>query len=159
VLVLASGLERVDQLADRERGQRVALVRPVEDDARDRRRAAVIQDAAVGGHAPLIPRTGAAGGGFLATLPRRVVRSATGMQRLALTAAAGWLVLASITPAHAGPNDLVLSRLGTVVGTGDNQHVVGDNQAYRSVMSELGVVMAPRLLSPADTLGFGGFQF
>lgn len=30
---------------------------------------------------------------------------------------------------------------------------------YRSLMSELGVVAAPRLMTPADTLGFAGFQF
>jgi hypothetical protein len=30
---------------------------------------------------------------------------------------------------------------------------------FRSLMSELGVVMAPRLLVPAETLGFAGFQF
>jgi hypothetical protein len=31
--------------------------------------------------------------------------------------------------------------------------------AFRSLMSELGVVMAPRLLVPAATLGFAGFEF
>jgi hypothetical protein len=30
---------------------------------------------------------------------------------------------------------------------------------FRSLMSELGVVIAPRLQTPADTLGFAGFQF
>src|SRR4029077_12054370 len=30
---------------------------------------------------------------------------------------------------------------------------------YRSLMSELGVVAAPRLMTPADTLGYAGFQF
>ncbi|HVR62672.1 MAG TPA: hypothetical protein VMU50_12285 [Polyangia bacterium] len=30
---------------------------------------------------------------------------------------------------------------------------------FRSLMSELGVVLAPRLVTPADTLGFAGFQF
>jgi hypothetical protein len=30
---------------------------------------------------------------------------------------------------------------------------------YRSMMSELGVAIAPRLMTPADTLGFAGFQF
>jgi hypothetical protein len=30
---------------------------------------------------------------------------------------------------------------------------------YRSLMSELGVVAAPRLATPADTLGYAGFQF
>jgi hypothetical protein len=29
---------------------------------------------------------------------------------------------------------------------------------YRSLMSELGVVMAPHLMTPADTLGYAGFQ-
>jgi len=29
---------------------------------------------------------------------------------------------------------------------------------YRSLMSELGVVVAPRLMTPADTLGYAGFQ-
>lgn len=30
---------------------------------------------------------------------------------------------------------------------------------FRSLMSELGVVVAPRLMTPADTLGYAGFQF
>ena len=30
---------------------------------------------------------------------------------------------------------------------------------YRSLMSELGVAIAPRLMTPADTLGYAGFQF
>ena len=30
---------------------------------------------------------------------------------------------------------------------------------FRSMMSELGVAIAPRLMTPADTLGFAGFQF
>ena len=40
--------------------------------------------------------------------------------------------------------------------------VVPDAEAqsrFRSLMSELGVVIAPRLQTPADTLGFSGFQF
>ncbi len=57
--------------------------------------------------------------------------------------------------AEAGDNDIVMSRLGNVVGNG----VVGSNLDFRSLTSELGVVFAPRLQSPADTLGFGGFQF
>jgi hypothetical protein len=36
----------------------------------------------------------------------------------------------------------------------------GNTQSrYRSLMSELGVVVAPRLITPADTLGYAGFQF
>jgi hypothetical protein len=34
----------------------------------------------------------------------------------------------------------------------------GANSRFRSLMSELGVVIAPRLQTPADTLGFAGFQ-
>jgi hypothetical protein len=46
-----------------------------------------------------------------------------------------------------------------------NGHIAGiglgaDAQSQvRSLMSELGVVIAPRLQTPADTLGFAGFQF
>ncbi len=57
--------------------------------------------------------------------------------------------------AQADSNDLVLSRLGTISGTS----VVGSSIDFRSLASELGVVMAPRLSEPADTLGFGGFHF
>jgi hypothetical protein len=60
---------------------------------------------------------------------------------------------------QAGPNDVVLARLATEVGVGPGATVIGDNLAFRSMVSELGVVLAPRLMSPADTLGFGGFQF
>ena len=68
---------------------------------------------------------------------------------------------AAPTVASAGDNDLVLSRLGhfTVDGGGNRTGVVGDPQDFRSLVSELGVVLAPRLLSPSDTIGFGGFQF
>jgi hypothetical protein len=59
--------------------------------------------------------------------------------------------------AAADDNDLVLSRLGTVAS--DGSHVIADNQAFRSLSSELGAVFAPRNLAPADTLGFSGFQF
>ncbi len=63
--------------------------------------------------------------------------------------------------ALAGDNDLVLSRLANVVvdGDGDPIDAVGDSGEFRSLASELGVVLAPRLTHPADTLGFGGFQF
>ena len=59
--------------------------------------------------------------------------------------------------ATADKNDLVLSRLGTINAAGNG--VIADNQAFRSLVSELGVVFAPRNLAPADTLGFSGFQF
>tara|TARA_R110002096_G_scaffold292224_2_gene486695 strand:- start:141758 stop:142717 length:960 start_codon:yes stop_codon:yes gene_type:complete len=74
---------------------------------------------------------------------------------LALTALSTVALGASSGVAHADSNDLVLSRLGTINGN----TVVGSNINFRSLASELGVVMAPRLLEPADTLGFGGFHF
>jgi hypothetical protein len=42
---------------------------------------------------------------------------------------------------------------GAVTPTADGQAL------FRSLMSELGVVIAPRLQTPADTLGYAGFQF
>lgn len=67
--------------------------------------------------------------------------------------------LATAAPAWADDNDLVMSRLGDVVRDADGAVIdaVGDNQAFRSLASELGVVLAPRLGEPADTLGWGGF--
>jgi hypothetical protein len=64
-------------------------------------------------------------------------------------------------PARAGGNDLVLARLADVVedGNGNPVDAVGSNQEFRSLASELGVVLAPRLTEPADTLGLSGFQF
>src|SRR6185436_17183688 len=62
--------------------------------------------------------------------------------------------------AAADPNDLVMSRLATrIVDEGRVIGVVGQNLEFRALASQLGVVIAPRLLTPADTLGFGGFQF
>ena len=62
--------------------------------------------------------------------------------------------------AAADPNDLVLSRLAIrIVDQGRVVGVVGENLELRALSSQLGVVLAPHLLSPADTLGFGGFQF
>ncbi|HEX5058424.1 MAG TPA: hypothetical protein VFV99_03645 [Kofleriaceae bacterium] len=62
--------------------------------------------------------------------------------------------------AYADKNDLVLDRLSTRItdGSGNLMSVVGQNLEFRSLASELGVVLAPHLLTPADTLGFGGFQ-
>jgi hypothetical protein len=94
------------------------------------------------------------------------------------------VLLATGGVAHAGKNDLQLLNLcpqapapslmvngntpsecmwvnraadGTISGP---VQVPPDAQtAYRSLMSELGVVVAPRLQTPADTLGYAGFQF
>lgn len=101
---------------------------------------------------------------------RAPVKSATARRGLTITVAAG--VLAFAPSARADRNDLRLLNLCEVSGDGTcawvNQGggmtmvtVDADPEAtsrYRSLMSELGVVMAPRLQTPADTLGFAGFQ-
>lgn len=74
--------------------------------------------------------------------------------------------------ARADKNDLNLLNLCPPSGTGQcswlgrsasgQTTVTLDPEAasrYRSLMSEMGVVMAPRLMTPADTLGYAGFQF
>lgn len=57
--------------------------------------------------------------------------------------------------AAADDNDLVLGRLTNRV---DADTIIPQNAELRALASELGVVLAPRLLTPADTPGFGGFQ-
>jgi len=97
--------------------------------------------------------------------------------RAGLTAWGPLVVLALIvgaalaSPARAASNDLRLlnlcdssggacrwldqsGRITTFAFGADT----GATSRYRSLMSELGVVMAPRLQTPADTLGFAGFQ-
>jgi hypothetical protein len=70
----------------------------------------------------------------------------------------GLLLLAS-SPAFADGNDLVLSRLALrTEDGGGNPIFIPQNQDLRSLASQLGVVLAPHMLTPADTLGFGGFQ-
>jgi hypothetical protein len=82
------------------------------------------------------------------------------MVRGALVALA---LVASLPPrtVAADQNDLVLSRLATRITNSDGTvaSVVGENLEFRALASQLGVVLAPHLLTPADTLGFGGFQF
>ncbi|NVB85705.1 MAG: hypothetical protein HOV81_45495 [Kofleriaceae bacterium] len=64
------------------------------------------------------------------------------------------------TPAVADNNDLVLGRLATRMtdASGNVTSVVGQNRELRALASQLGVALAPHLLTPADTLGFAGFQ-
>src|SRR5215475_9064653 len=89
------------------------------------------------------------------------------MVRGALAALAAALALGvggsrcSPRPAAADQNDLVMSRLATRItdDTGRVLAVVGQNLEFRARASQLGVVLAPHLLTPADTLGFAGFQF
>ncbi len=61
--------------------------------------------------------------------------------------------------AAADSNDLVLSRLSTKVTANGMTSYIGDNLEFRELASQLGVVLAPHLMTPADTLGFSGFQF
>ena len=57
--------------------------------------------------------------------------------------------------AWAGKYDLDLTRLGSQnAATGELEQ---DDQGFRSVSSELGAVMAPRPVDPADSLGLSGF--
>jgi hypothetical protein len=62
--------------------------------------------------------------------------------------------------AQADDNDLVLGRLvKRLEQNGKVTAVVPQNRELRALASQLGVVLAPHLLTPADTLGFGGVQF
>ncbi|TPV96357.1 MAG: hypothetical protein B7733_05170 [Myxococcales bacterium FL481] len=59
------------------------------------------------------------------------------------------------TVAQAGKYDLDLTKLGELRGT--DAFVTQDNSGFRSLASELGVVMAPKPTDPADSLGLAGF--
>ncbi len=63
---------------------------------------------------------------------------------------AGGLVPAA---AQAGKYDLDLTRLGSQ----QSGELVQDDEGFRSLSSELGTVMAPRPVDPADSLGLSGF--
>jgi len=68
------------------------------------------------------------------------------------------VVVCAPRPALADANDLVMSRLTETVDTAGGIAYVPQNRELRALASQLGVVIAPHLLTPADTLGFGGFQ-
>ena len=100
---------------------------------------------------------------------RTPIAGAPGLARaLATLAFASALVAAR--PARADRNDLRLINLcdtsqgngcGWVTQTPTRTTVAldaGANTRFRSLMSELGTVVAPRLQTPADTLGFAGIQ-
>lgn len=57
------------------------------------------------------------------------------------------------TEAWAGAYDLRLNQLGSDMGGGP----MGRNDDFRSLSSELGVLMAPKPGDPADSLGLSGF--
>ncbi|MEJ7599226.1 MAG: hypothetical protein WKG01_15070 [Kofleriaceae bacterium] len=68
------------------------------------------------------------------------------------------VALGAPRPAAADANDLVMARLTEAVETADGTRYIPQNAELRALASQLGVVMAPHLLTPADTLGFAGFQ-
>src|SRR3989339_1859716 len=96
-----------------------------------------------------------------------------------------WLLLIGIVTgslclpcaSHANTWDLKLGRLCWIMTKGDNlfpcggsytaaaegadpiQQVVPDDPAFRSLMSEVGVIFAPSTLSTAETRGYNGFSF
>jgi hypothetical protein len=89
---------------------------------------------------------------------------------LAGTASAGRndLELLNLCPRHPAPAGVLggsVQECSWINRDASNGHIAGvgvgaDAQSqFRSLMSELGVVIAPRLQTPADTLGFAGFQF
>ncbi|MCX4243201.1 hypothetical protein [Paraliomyxa miuraensis] len=59
--------------------------------------------------------------------------------------------------AHAGKYDLDLTPLGSLETQGGGTRIVQDNAAFRSLSSELGTIMAPKVVDPADSLGLSGF--
>jgi hypothetical protein len=71
------------------------------------------------------------------------------------------VVLAVCVTARADRNDFTLERLigaPSARGSFNDPTDVTRQTLYRSLMSEMGLVLAPKLLSPADTLGYSGFQ-
>lgn len=69
-----------------------------------------------------------------------------------VTMAALWPTLA-----HAGSYDLDLTPLGRLETQGNSVVIAQDNVAFRSLSSELGTLIAPKPVDPADSLGLSGF--
>ncbi len=83
------------------------------------------------------------------------------MRALTVGLCAVAVVTLAAARAHADRNDLTLERIigpPTVPGMFNDPTDPVRQTMYKSLMSELGVVIAPRALSPADTLGYSGFQ-
>jgi len=88
-----------------------------------------------------------------AAYARSMSRGSRGRTRSACAVALA--VALAPTAAAADVNDIVLSRL---THRPDANSFIPQNADLRALSSQLGVVLAPHLLTPADTLGFGGFQ-
>ena len=107
------------------------------------------------------------------TARRTPAESVNARARILMSFAAAALCFGSSRYARADRHDLQLMNLcqrsadGSCPwvrpsATGTSVDLSTDPEAttrFRSLMSELGVVIAPRLQTPADTLGFAGFQF
>lgn len=107
---------------------------------------------------------------------RMGAKRVTGLQhrrRHLLTFAVLTALLTGPSVARAGTWDLKLNRLCRIETTSGQtilcgsynferhkgvRQVLPDNAAFRSLMSELGVMFAPNILAPAETLGFNGFN-
>lgn len=85
----------------------------------------------------------------------------------AFAATVGLLGVAALAagPAHAGDNDPALQRLcrgynpSQTPATPCGTNVGPDQAAFKKLAREYAFALAPKLLSPAETLGVNGFQF
>lgn len=72
-------------------------------------------------------------------------------------------ILSVSAPSYASGNDLVLRRLGectfqTIDGREQCVSVTPDTDGFESLVRDLGFVMSPKGLSPAETVGQAGFE-
>ena len=84
------------------------------------------------------------------------------MRGLRHIAAALAAAVALAAPARADILDLTLQRLVAPPppnGFADPSSDPAAQAAYRQLVSELGVALSPKFLTPADTVGYSGFQF
>lgn len=73
-----------------------------------------------------------------------------------IIASFGVLVCFVDLPASAGRYDIILGRLCT---TDSNNQVTCSQEKFEDLMTELGLIIAPVFLAPAETLGLTGFEF
>ena len=86
-------------------------------------------------------------------------RHPPGLQVCAASIALSSVMVLAGRLASADPNDLVLARLARrIEQNGTVTQVIPQSRDLRALASQLGVVLAPNLATPADTLGWGGVQ-
>src|SRR5207244_85571 len=96
-----------------------------------------------------------------------MMRTPPGRSSSALGAAVLALALAPFGSASADVFDLSFQRfvlppakMGEFAEPGNTDNVdAGVLKAYRQVISEMSVALAPKVLTTADTIGYNGFQF